>query len=700
MTAMPIGQLRHGLSRLEPVSAPHVSATAVRIPVGSKALPRQFIIRSVFRAYGFLAAYRLKLLPIANCAATFATRTMNSPNSATFLHIVNRCLEWRPLIGVIAAQLMLIVLTAAIQMQLAASRKMSALRAARLINLIFRARIRSRRGLATSAYFTTLALCGAYDRVIREVPSPEPINGFAPNFAVGIAHMYCGDYAIALYFLERASASGDSNALRKLGCVHALMRDYSKAAACFEASAKSAPQSLMTHQNYAAGYDISSYMPSEWERRHAGELLIYDNLIQLGENCYHQGLYDDAFRCYQAALRHQGLLAQKWSLPDALVRRIAEKGRLDPRLPIRVLGYEWVTLIGHIGFIDCHLRMAKIGILPYANYVLLAPPKKVVNRAFLNLFASHVTIIEDLQLVNDLLPYQRLIGDQFIAVRSTGAIAEPWAHAAARAQVAWSNAELGPIVAVPADLRERCRARLQAAGINAEWFVALHVREGGYHGDGADTTRQHRSANVSDYLAAIEHVTSRGGTVIRLGDKSMTPLRGVAGVFDYAHSNIKSDEMDLFLCSDARFFIGTTSGLTSAVQALGTPMLLVNCMSNDCQFWHDKTIFLLKMIFDRRAHRYLSLRETYRQPLQARLIDSAVMARHGLEVQANRPEDIVEGVRYMLDSLEGGGGKPTAHAGLFERYRACLAENPYNFGAALPVPAFLAKFPELLADSN
>jgi putative glycosyltransferase (TIGR04372 family) len=177
----------------------------------------------------------------------------------------------------------------------------------------------------------------------------------------------------------------------------------------------------------------------------------------------------------------------------------------------------------------------------------------------------------------------------------------------------------------------------------------------------------------------------------------MTSLRDLPGVFDYAHSEIKSAEMDLYLCADARLFIGTTSGLTTAVQALGTPMLLVNCTSNDCQFWHEKTDFTLRPVYDRKARRYLSLRETYRQPLQSLLIDGAVLARHGLEIHANRPEDITNAVRYKLDCLDGKATPLRAGSELLDRYRAALADNPYNFGAALPVPAFLERLPELLA---
>jgi putative glycosyltransferase (TIGR04372 family) len=713
MTARaPIGSLRHRLARLQ-TALPNATAAAAAVappipPPASSSDGRTWRTRLTtlaFRLYGFLAARRRKLLPLTTRAAGLLDRYLiNASAGATVLRFANQLAQRSR--GRLSTRLVLATLAASAQVHLAASRKPSALRAVRLINLIFRAEVRARRGLAPSAYFTTLALCSAYDRIVREVPAPETIDAFAINFAVGVAHMYRGNHAVAEHFLKAAARAGDGNALRKLGSVYALMGDHARAADCFQASVARDPRSVMAHQNYAGGYDPSTYTPSAWELEHAGELLIYDNLIQLGENFYHQGRHDDTFRCYQAALDHQDALARKWSIPDPLVQRIAAQagddgGNFNPELPVRLLGYEWVTLIGHIGFIDCHLRMAELSMLPRANYVLLAPRAKVVNAAFLGLFARHLTIIEDAALVDDLLPYQRLVGDQFIAVRGTGGLAEglaePWAHAASRAQVAWAAEKRGPIVAIPDELRERGQKRLRDAGVTADWFVAMHIREGGYHGDGPGTTRQHRSANVADYREAIAHITARGGAVVRLGDSSMTPLNGVPGVFDYAHSDSKSAEMDLYLCAEARLFIGTTSGLTTAVQALGTPMLLVNCTSNDCQFWHEKTDFTLRPVYDRRARRYLSLRETYQQPLQSLLIDGAVLARHGLEIHANRPEDITAAARYTLDCLDGKVTHLQAGGELLDRYRTALSGNPFNFGAALPVPAFLARLPELLS---
>ncbi|MFC5325602.1 TIGR04372 family glycosyltransferase [Bradyrhizobium oligotrophicum] len=703
----PFASLRHRLSErpaetspagprpIQPRPTPQTSQRGS----GAKAwLIKAWLTRSAFRLYAFLSARRRQLLPVTTRAANLLdSRLIAGSAGAALLRLMDRQLATGAVAGRLLARLISTTLAAAAQVHLAASRKPSALRAVRILNLIFRGNVRSRAGMGAQAYFTTLALCSAYDRIVRDVPRPEAIDSFAINFAVGVAHMYRGNLAVAAHFLQAAAASGDSNALRKLGAVHALAKDHRQAAECFKASVERDPRSVMAHQNYAGGYDPSTYTPSSWELTNAGELLIYDNLIQLGENFYHQGRYDDTFRSYQAALDQQDALARTWSIPEALVQRIAAtSGIFVPGLPVRLLGYEWVTLIGHIGFIDCHLRMAALGMLPRANYVLLAPPSKVVNQPFLRLFATHVTIIEDPVLVDDLLPYQRLVGDQFIAVRGKDGMAEPWAHAASRAQVAWAAQQRGPLVNVPSELMESGTAKLRAAGVTADWFVAMHIREGGYHGDGPGTTRQHRSANVGDYLEAISHIVARGGAVIRLGDRSMTPLRGMTGVFDYAHSDIKSAEMDLYLCAAARLFVGTTSGLTTAVQALGTPMLLVNCISNDCQFWHERTDFTLRPVYDRRARRYLSLRETYRQPLQALLIDTAVLSRHGLDIHPNTAQDITEGVRYKLDCLDER-VRPLRDGGpLLDRYHAALADNPYNFGAALPVPAFLERLPELL----
>jgi putative glycosyltransferase (TIGR04372 family) len=660
-------------------------------------------VRWGFRFYGLLRRNRKIALPLLLFASRIADRQTQSggPGERAVVIVHRQILRDQISSARISLILIAAALTVATQIHLAASKKRSAIRTVRILNLLFRNRVRARRGLIANVYFSALSFSGSYSRIVREIPYTEAIDGFSLNFAIGVAHLYRGRDNAAIFFLQRAAQLQDSHAERKLGCGYLLKDDYASAAKCFHRSVQLEASSVMVHQNYAGQYDPSRYTPSNWELENAGELLVYDNLIQLGENFYHQGQYTEAFRCYRKAFDYQDVLSGRWAVPDALLQKVASAcPHFDRNLPVRLLGYEWVTMIGHIGLLDCYLRMASLGMLPKANYVLLAPPSKVANQAFLQLWQNHVSIVTDPILVDDLLPYQRLIGDQFIGFRSDHGMAEPWSHAASRAQVAWAKLGRKPLVVVSDELREFGKSQLRRMGVpDSAWFVALHVREGGFHGDGAGSIRQHRSANVDDYLAAIEHIIKRGGCVIRLGDASMTPIAAIRGVFDYAHSNFKSQRMDVFLAAACRLFIGTTSGLTSAVQALGAPMLLVNCTSSDCQFWHAQTDFIVKPVFDRHRKRYLSLGETYRQPLQAQLIDTEVLDRRGYEIRDNSSEEILASVRYALNCLDGIEQRLSENDELLKRYRASLAENPLNFGAALPVRPFLESHREFL-DEN
>ena len=594
-----------------------------------------------------------------------------------------------------------VALMLAAQFHLGASQRASAIRCARLINLLFRSEIRSRHGLLEKLYFQALLLSASYERIVREVPEPQQREDYFINLAVGTAHLYMLRQPHAQYFLERAVALAHDRsyeARRKLGCSYLLENDEDKAAGEFQRSVEIFPPSVMAHHNYAGRYDITGYQPRAWELAEAGRLLIYDNLIRLGEEFYLLGRFEDSMRAYQSAFRYQGKLCGTASLPIALLSRIAQQCRsfVSDR-PVRLLGYEWVTQIGHMGFLAWHMRMVRLRMLPDVNYVLLAPPHKVANVVLLDHFENLCCVVRDPDLVGELFPYQRLFGDQFIGFPADSDLAEPWAHAAARAQRAWTEKRLPPLLALREEDRDFGRAALARLGVPADaWFVGLHVREGGFHSDGSGTTIAHRSASIEDYFPAIAEITARGGWVMRLGDSSMTPLPPMAKVVDYAHCGEKSPRIDVFLMATSRFVIGTTSGLTTATQAFGTPMLLTNCISNDCQFWTGETDFIVKPLFDIRQRRWLTLGESYRQPLQSWLINATILARRGYEVHNNDAEDIRAAVAYKLDCLGGSAQRLGEDHSLTRRYRATLAHNPLMFGSALPARPFLEAHPELL----
>lgn len=591
-------------------------------------------------------------------------------------------------------------LALATQVHLAASQNSRMFRTARLLNLLFRPYIRARHAPIANVYFLALLQLKLFQRIARELPDPEELDNFYLAFVAGVAHLYLMNTEAAKYFLKVAISHNDNDhsAHRMLGRVHLIEGDYDSAADEFDKSVNLNPSTVMAHQNYAGRYDVLKYEPQQWELERAGELLIYDNLLQFAEDMFLLGHFYKSFHFYQLALSVQSRHAEEMPLPRRMLKRLEiECEGFDPSLPIRLLPYEWVTQFGHIGLLDSYKKMGDLGTIVKANYVLLAPREKVSNSDYLAYWDRYFCIVRNEEIVNDLFPYQRYIGDQFMALPSDGPLAEPWTRAAAQTQIEWAERGYGPLLQLEEQHKTEGQKSLSKLGLPpGAWYVGLHVREGGFYGDGAGTISEHRSANVADYFGAIEEVTSRGGWVVRLGDTSMTPLPVLPNVIDYVQSAEKSALMDLFFLATSRFIIGTTSGLSTVAMSFGTPMLLVNCISNDWQIWTEDTDFIVKQVYDLSERRYLSLAETYRQPFQGYLVNHALLARRGFAIHSNTASDIRAAVRNKLDIVLGVTARSGEDHPLMQRYREALSDNPFMFGAAKPTLPFLEAHPELL----
>jgi putative glycosyltransferase (TIGR04372 family) len=591
-------------------------------------------------------------------------------------------------------------------LHLSASQRASAIKCARIMKVLFRPEIQSRRGLLARIYFQILLLSTSYERLVREISEQEECEDYSINFAVGTGHLYMLNQPTAQFFLKRAIALAHDQsyeARRRLGCSYLLANDEDAAAGEFQRSAELYPPSLMPHHSYAARNEMGSYQPKNWEMAEAGKLLIYDNLVRLGEQFYLLGQGDECMRAYQRALRYQTKISRSVSLPTELLNKLTQQCRsFDPDKAVRLLGPEWAALIGHMGCVEWEMRMVRLEMLPQANYVLLAPPGKIANTAMLDCLENICCVVRDPSLVDELFPYQRFLGDQFIAFPADdGALAEPWPHAAARAQRLWTEKRLPPLLSISDEDREFGNAALKRLGLPPDaWYVSLHVREGGFHGDGSGTMLAHRIASVDDYFSAVTEIVKRGGWVIRLGDKSMKPLPNMPHVVDYAHSAEKSPRMDVFLMASSRFVIGTTSGPGAATLAFGTPMLLVNCIATEPHFWTSETDFMVKSIFDRHQGRYLTLGEICREPFRSLLVSATLLAERGYQVVDNSADDIRAAVAYKLDCLDGHAQRLDEQNPLLKQYRAMMAHEPLNFGVALPAQPFLEAHPELLILEN
>lgn len=325
---------------------------------------------------------------------------------------------------------------------------------------------------------------------------------------------------------------------------------------------------------------------------------------------------------------------------------------------VRLLDGVWARHIGHCAQIDYVIKMGLLEGRPKAGTMLYVPPgAKVANRFLLRLLSEHIQVVEhpgDLPFPESAVEalHYDLLGPRL----PDGSTRYIW-EAAGQVYETWQREGRGPLLRLPDETAERGRETLRAAGISRDsWFVALHVREGKWDGQKGGLHGV-LNADIETYFDAIEEITGRGGWVIRLGDTGMRPLPPMPNVLDYCHSEVQSDWMDIFIMSQCRFMIGTSSGPAYVPTLFGVPAVLTNWWPPGAPPWQNSDIFVPKMLRRLRDTRYLTLSETLGEPASY-CHSRSYLAEEDLQIEDNDPALIRSAVREMFERLEGRQGGP------------------------------------------
>jgi putative glycosyltransferase (TIGR04372 family) len=163
-------------------------------------------------------------------------------------------------------------------------------------------------------------------------------------------------------------------------------------------------------------------------------------------------------------------------------------------------------------------------------------------------------------------------------------------------------------------------------------YVCLHVRDSGFFNDA--NFSEHRNADIGNYQLGIEWLVDAGYVVVRLGDPSM-PKINFAGVFDYAHSALRSESNDIALVEHCDLYIGCQSGPIDLAALFEKRILTLNCYALACSFWYRSgSLFLPKqVVLDGRS---LTLREQIEQNI----------------FELNGTGKSVQGVKFIENSAE------------------------------------------------
>ncbi|MBN1124179.1 MAG: TIGR04372 family glycosyltransferase [Sedimentisphaerales bacterium] len=201
------------------------------------------------------------------------------------------------------------------------------------------------------------------------------------------------------------------------------------------------------------------------------------------------------------------------------------------------------------------------------------------------------------------------------------------------------------------DLEQGQRLR-RAFGIPEQApIVTLHVRQSSTKP--GLTYHNYRDADINNYLSAIEYLIQRGYYVVRLGDKSMTPLAiRSCQVIDAVFHPACNHWVEPYFIGTSRFYLGVPSGPYSIALAMGIPTVLTNATITQDDWGNPRDIFVPKKHFSRDLNRPLMYQEVVCSEVV--LYDrTELFERAKLNLLENTPEEITSAVREMDQRLDG-----------------------------------------------
>ena len=173
------------------------------------------------------------------------------------------------------------------------------------------------------------------------------------------------------------------------------------------------------------------------------------------------------------------------------------------------------------------------------------------------------------------------------------------------------------------------------------------------YAEGSWRYHSHRDMPAVDYLPALNELTRRGYSAVRMGKAVSSRLEtDNPRIIDYA-SGCRNDFMDIYLGANCRFYLGDTAGLVGVPVLFRRPVAFVNYiplgrLPTNGPFY----LVILKKLRWRKERRLLTFREV--------IVNSAAFfgrneqyERLGLEVVNNTPEEIAQLAVEMDERLEG-----------------------------------------------
>lgn len=370
-------------------------------------------------------------------------------------------------------------------------------------------------------------------------------------------------------------------------------------------------------------------------------------------------------------------LATQYQIFDLQENRARLAGTRNPNIRILEPHFHILIGIGSTVHLDAYVKAGILGLRMPSRTVILHEPwlkRYAANPCLLEYWGKYIDIVEDPAELRILRPLRSSLAFNVTGAMQCGDGIIPWGHSAAvYVQEKWDSQKRRPLLHLTDEHYLRGMKALNTMGMQKDaWFATLHIREGNF-GDHR-VNEPFRDSDPTTYLDAITAVTNRGGWIVRIGDHSMSQLPKQQNVFDYAHSKLKCDWMDVFLCAAARFMIGTSSGPATISRAFGVPIAMTNYLPTATLYLGKLDLFIPKLLRRRIDGNMVPFEQQMSLPLSTCASTGMFNNLYQIEVIPNTSQEIRELIEEMMCTLDGKLSNSTEDDYLQKQFKSMTAK--------------------------
>lgn len=288
------------------------------------------------------------------------------------------------------------------------------------------------------------------------------------------------------------------------------------------------------------------------------------------------------------------------------------------------------------------------------NKINIILPKKIKlrNKSFFSYFEKYVNLIQDTETIYSFNTLASILELPLGICVPMDKICPSLDAASNITQSLLAERNIKSLFQLKSKDQEKGKSILKKLGLPSDaWYVTLHARSVGYRGENqSNTSDDFRNTDIKSYLKAIKFITDQGGWVFRMGDPSMTKLKNMNNVIDYAHCDERSEFLDVFLGATSKFCIGSSSGYYHIPFTFSVPVLFTNSPRFEEYYGLRKNNLYLPRMLNKKNEK-IEIEKFMNTPLGI-INNKNLYKQNNIGFIPNSEEDIYQATKEIYNNIE------------------------------------------------